>query len=103
MSQQNYSAENVSDVGVLPLSAGADLTGTGTSQPVAIGDDVKGVRFFVKTAEARIKFGVESDTVSTSTGIAFPDGMTDVIRKPANATHFHYIGNGATINYVLLG
>jgi hypothetical protein len=99
----NTSAANVSDVGILPLSAGADLTGSAANQSVVVPDDVRGVRFYCKTAEARVKFGISSDTVTTSTGIALPDGMTDVIRKPVGATHFHYIGNGATINYVFLG
>ena len=75
------------------------LTGTGSSQTVALDSATTGVRLYVETADAHILFGDNTVTVSAATGVAMPTGIIDVARPGPGDTHMAYIGNTASINF----
>ncbi|HAC30705.1 MAG TPA: hypothetical protein DCF82_23305 [Marinobacter hydrocarbonoclasticus] len=106
MPGEQFTQTPVYDRGVLPISAGADATAAITSSRIGpFGDRAQAVRLSVSGANARLKFGDDSVTVTTSTGIQMQDGMKDVLRIPAGATHLAIIreaGTDATVNYVEL-
>lgn len=96
-------AQPTKDNGVMPITAGEDLTGTGSSQEYAITSTLaQAIRFSVTVASARIKFGASGVTVTATTGIEIQSGSYDVLRMPPGTTHMAYIGNTANINIVEL-
>lgn len=107
MPGEQFLHDAVYDRGVLPISAGADATAALASAAVGpLADRTQAVRFSVSGANARIKFGDSTVTVTATTGYQFQDGMTDVLRVPSGATHFALIreaATDATVNYVELG
>lgn len=107
MPGRQYAETAVYDRGVLPISAGADVTAATASARVGAFDDrTQAVRFSVQGADVRVKFGDSTVTVTASTGYRLMDGMTDVFQVPPGATHFAYIredSTDASLNYVELG
>lgn len=106
MPGEQFTQTPVYDRGVLPISDGADATAaTASSRIGPFSDRAQAVRLSVSGADARVKFGDDSVAVTASTGIQMQDGMTDVLRIPAGATHLAIIREDSTdanVNYVEL-
>ena len=96
-------AEPTMDRGVMMLSGGVDVVGTGSSQKYTIVNaNCNAIRFSVTVASVRVLPGDSTVTVSTTTGMEIQSGSYDVMALKPGITDIAYIGNTGNINIVEL-